>query len=364
VQITDEALSRYVAALWEANGSDLLLTAGAPPSIRVDAKLRPLPGEAPVSEEQLEQLVDALLLPRQREELEEHLDVDFSVGWGERSRLRGSAFRQRGLPALALRAIPDDIPSFDDLGVPASVRALGALRQGLVLFSGPTGSGKSTTQAALLDWINANRACHILTIEDPIEHLHEHKASVVSQRELGSDTHSFPRALRSALREDPDVLLVGEMRDLESIGLALTLAETGHLVISTLHTNDAAQALDRIVDVFPAERQEQIRIQLAGSLSAVVAQRLVPRAQGGGLVAAFEVLLATSAVRNLVREGKTRQLRNVMTTSQAEGMRTLEMSLNDLVAAGTVTHADAVEHAFVPKEVVAPTTAATPGTPG
>jgi twitching motility protein PilT len=353
VQITDVDLSRWVQGLYEAKGTDLFLTADAPPFARVDGKVAPIPGEEPLSEDRVTQLIDGMLLPAHKDEFAREFDVDFSVGWDGRARLRGSAFLQRGRPTLALRLIPDAIPSFDELGLPLAVQRLGALPQGLVLFTGPTGSGKSTSLASLIDWINTHRPCHILTIEDPIEYLHRHKQSMVSQREIGADSHSFQRALRSALREAPDVLLVGEMRDPESIAIALTLAETGHLVFSTLHTNDAAQSLDRIVDVFPAERQEQIRVQLAGSLSAVVAQRLIPR-MGGGLVAAFEVLIANSAVHNLVREGKSRQLRNSLTTGQLDGMQTLEMSLSHLVHQGVVSYAEAVSHALVPKEVWVP----------
>ena len=220
--------------------------------------------------------------------------------------------------------IPSDIPTFDELGLPPIAEWIARLPRGLVLLTGPTGSGKSTTLASIIDRINATRALHILTIEDPIEYVHTHNVSAVNQREIGVDSPSFERALRSALREDPDVLLVGEMRDLESIQLALTLAETGHLVFSTLHTNDAAQAIDRIIDVFPAFRQEQIRVQLAASLGAVIAQRLVPRI-GGGMVASFEVLVANHPVRNLIREGKTNQLLNVITTNQQEGMCTMEI---------------------------------------
>jgi twitching motility protein PilT len=247
----------------------------------------------------------------------------------------------------------DRIPTFDEIGLPWAVRELVQRRQGLVLFTGPTGSGKSTSMATMLDAVNATRPCHILTIEDPIEYLHQNRMAAVNQREIGLDAQSFERALRSALREDPDVVLVGEMRDPESIAITLTLAETGHLVLSSLHTNDAAQALDRIVDVFPAERQGQIRLQLASVLSAVVAQRLVPRI-GGGLVASYEVLIGTPAVSNLIREGKTRQIRNAMQMGQADGNQTLEMSLNHLVANGVIAHDTAVVNAFVPQEIVPP----------
>jgi twitching motility protein PilT len=359
MQILKGDLHRFVAELWAAKGTDLMLTEGEPPFIRVDGQLFRLEGEPPLTEDAIGALLHGVLDRQQVERFERDHDVDFAISWEDKARLRGSAFTQRGTPALALRIIPERIPDYEELGIPLAVQELATLPQGFVLFTGPTGSGKSTTQASLIDWINDNCRYHILTIEDPIEYIHRHKASAVNQREIGSDTDSFARALRSALREDPDVVLVGEMRDTESIAIALTLAETGHLVISTLHTNDASQALDRIVDVFPAERQDQIRVQLASSLSAVVAQRLIPRI-GGGMVAAFEVLLASNAARNLVREGKTRQLRNVMTTSQADGMQTLEMSLSHLVLTGVISYEDAVYRALVPREVALPQPPAPP----
>jgi twitching motility protein PilT len=249
--------------------------------------------------------------------------------------------------------IPSHVPTMDQLYLPPVVRGFPNLHQGLVLVTGPTGSGKSTTLASLIDAVNTYRACHILTIEDPIEYIHGHKQSTVNQREVGTDTASFPDALRSALREDPDVLLVGEMRDLESIRFALTIAETGHLVFATLHTNDAAQSIARIVDVFPAEQQAQIRVQLSAALTGIVYQRLVPRL-GGGLVAAFEVLVANSAVRNLIKEGKTHLLRNSLVTGQKDGMITLEHSLSLLVGAGLVRYEDAVSRSLHPKDVQAP----------
>ncbi len=252
--------------------------------------------------------------------------------------------------ALALRMIPSDIPTFDELGLPPVAEWLARLPRGLVLLTGPTGSGKSTTLASIIDRINETRSVHILTIEDPIEYVHKHRLSAVTQREVGTDSPSFERALRSALREDPDVLLVGEMRDLESIQLALTLAETGHLVFSTLHTNDASQAIDRIIDVFPAWRQDQIRVQLGSSLGAVVAQRLVRRI-GGGMVAAFEILIANNPVRNIIREGKTHQLPNLITTNQSEGMCSLESSLADLVLAQIIDYEEALAISSHPKEL-------------
>jgi twitching motility protein PilT len=297
----------------------------------------------------MHQSLDHLLDADQRAQLETDRDFDFAFSFGP-SRFRVNAFFERGRPTIALRLLSNLIPTFDDLGIPAPVRELTKLKQGLILFTGPTGSGKTTSMAAMIEGVNATRPCHIITIEDPIEFLHPNKQSVVHQREVGVDTQSFERALRAALREDPDVVLVGEMRDPESIAITLTLAETGHLVLSSLHTNDAPQALDRIVDVFPAERQAQIRLQLASTLAGIVAQRLVPRI-GGGRIAAFEVLLATPAVSNLVREGKTRHLRNAMQMALGAGHQTLEMSLNALVAAGVITQETAVATAFVPHEV-------------
>jgi twitching motility protein PilT len=346
----NEQLDPWLQVLWDQQGSDLLLASGSPPRVRVDGGLRPLDNVAALTGSEITDLVSKMLTPAQAAILEENQDVDFSLTWGDRARLRGSAFRQRGELALALRMIPSDIPSFEELGLPPIAEWLARLPRGLVLLTGPTGSGKSTTLASIISRINATRALHILTIEDPVEYVHEHNLSAVNQREIGLDSPSFERALRSALREDPDVLLVGEMRDLESIGLALTLAETGHLVFSTLHTNDAAQAIDRIIDVFPAFRQEQIRVQLAASLGAVIAQRLVPRI-GGGMVAAFEILVANNPVRNLIREGKTNQLLNVITTSQAEGMCTLESSLADLIRSDVVTYDDGMAISSHPKEL-------------
>jgi twitching motility protein PilT len=342
-------LDSFISALWDAKGTDLLFSAESKPFLRVNGSLHRLE-EAPVlNGEMILSLLTRVLDDNQLLRLAEQ-DVDFALSWRDQARLRGSAFRQRGSLALALRLIPSEIPELTTLGIPPSVHALGQLSQGLLLFTGPTGSGKSTSQASLVDWINKNQRKHILTIEEPLEYLHHHKLSAVNQREVGTDTPSFSAALRSALREDPDVILIGEMRDLESIHIALTLAETGHLVISTLHTNDSSQALDRIVDVFPPEGQAQIRVQLAGCLAGVVAQRLVPKS-GGGMVGAFEVLVATHAIRNLVREGKTRQIRNVISTSRADGMQTLEHSLSELVSKGSITHDVAVGCALVPAEI-------------
>jgi twitching motility protein PilT len=339
--------------LWESKGTDLLITPGLSPMVRVDGDLSRMDGYGPLSGADTERLMRELTTEAQAATFDAGQEVDFSFTWREQARLRGNAFRTKGEVGLSLRLIPHEIPTFEDLGLPDVMARFAALRQGLVLVTGPTGAGKSTTLASMIDRINSTRACHIITIEDPIEYVYEHKMAAVNQREVGDDTESFPKALRSALREDPDVLLVGEMRDLESISFALTLAETGHVVFATLHTNDTAQALDRIVDVFPSDRQAQIRVQLANALTGIVYQRLLPRI-GGGLVAAFEVLVANSAVRNLVKEGKTNQLRNVVSTHQSEGMQTLEKSLTKLVAEGAVD----IEHArlvsLYPKDVEAP----------
>jgi twitching motility protein PilT len=335
--------------MWDQGGSDLLLAGGSPARIRVSGRLRPV-GER-LDGVAIAAVVDAMLDPEQRDMFHADKDIDFAFSWQEHGRLRANAFIQRGTVALELRMIPYRIPTMTELGLPPVCSWLADLPRGLVLVTGPTGSGKSTTLASMVDHINETREVHILTIEDPIEYLHKHKRSVVNQRAVGTDTPSFERALRSALREDPDVLLIGEMRDLESIQIALTMAETGHLVFATLHTNDAAQAVDRIIDVFPGDRQDQIRVQLGSSLAAVLAQRLVPRVDGG-MVAAFEALVATNATRNLIREGKTNQLRNAMTTSQKDRMLTLEMTLSDLVRSGTITYDAALAVSNHPREIV------------
>jgi twitching motility protein PilT len=345
-----DAISPWLEILWGRRGSDLLLATGSAPRIRVDGVLAVIEDAPVLSGGQIHDLVRTLINSDQERILQEQQDVDFSFTWLDRARLRGSAFTQKGEVALSLRMIPSEIPTFDQLGLPPVAEWLARLPRGLVLLTGPTGSGKSTTLASIIDRINQTRSVHILTIEDPIEYVHQHNVSAVTQREVGTDSPSFERALRSALREDPDVLLVGEMRDLESIQLALTLAETGHLVFSTLHTNDAPQAIDRIIDVFPDWKQEQIRVQLGASLSAVIAQRLIPRI-GGGMVAAFEILLANHPAKNLIREGKTHQLRNIITTNFQEGMCSLESSLADLISAEVITHDEALAVSGHPKEL-------------
>jgi twitching motility protein PilT len=356
-------LDRFLHSVWEAGGTDLLLTASSPPLLRVDGALQPLPGEPVLEAYQTEQLITGLLGEEVSKRFEQARQIDFSFSWADRARLRGNAFHQRSTVALALRIIPFSIPSFADLGLPPIVERWARLPHGFVLVTGPTGSGKSTTLASVIDYINTHRSTHIITIEDPIEYLHSHRRSAVNQREVGEDTASFADALRAALREDPDVLLVGEMRDPESIQAALTVAETGHLVFATLHTNDTAQALDRIVDVFPGNQQPQVRMQLANTLAGILNQQLIPRI-GGGRVAAFEILVGSSAVRNLIREGKTRQIRNMLATGQREGMQTFEAGLSDLVAQGLVSYEEAVGWSMYPREVKMPpgSAAAQPGT--
>jgi twitching motility protein PilT len=347
------ALDGFLTDLMNLGGTDLHITAGSPPLVRVDGDLRRLGDHPIVTPETVQKLIHEVLTPALEAKYLAAKTLDLSFNWQNQARFRVNLFFQRGSMAMALRLIPYEIPTFEQLGLPAICSDLVRLHQGLVLITGPTGSGKSTTLASMIKWINANRPVHILTIEDPLEYVHRHGMGIVNQRELGEDADTFTTALRSALREDPDVLLIGEMRDLETIQTVLTIAETGHLVFATLHTNDTAQALDRIVDVFPAGRQTQVRVQLAGVLRSVIYQRLIPKV-GGGRVAAFEVLVANNAIRNLIREGRTRQMRNVIATGQQDGMQTLEASLNALVQRGLITHENAISRSAYPKEIVAP----------
>ncbi len=346
-------LEPWLAELWDLRGTDLLLMAGAPPLIRVDQVIRPVTGGQTLSADEADRIIHAVVGADLVESLVGDREVDFAFSWQDKARLRCNAYHQRESCALALRMIPYEIPLFHDLGIPSVVEKLVNRPMGLIIVTGPTGSGKSTSIAAMIDYINKRRPCHIVTIEDPVEYVHFNHTAAVSQREVGSDTLSFNRALRSVLREDPDVLLVGEMRDLESVATTLTIAETGHLVFASLHTNDSAQALDRIVDIFPSDRRDQVQVQLAAVLEGVIYQRLLPR-KSGGLVAAYEVLMANHAVRNLVREGKTGQLRNTIATHQAEGMQTMEMSLTSLVEQEVIDYEDALAISLHPKEVGKP----------
>jgi len=346
-------IEHLLGAVWSMNGSDLLLTAGSAPLVRVDGALKPLPGTPVLGGADVSKLVTGVLGKRLATDFLQRKQIDFAFTWADKARVRGNAFFQRGTHALSMRLIPFTIPTIDDLGLPAIVVDWCRLPKGFVLVTGPTGSGKSTSLAAMIDYININRAVHILTIEDPIEYVHFHKQSAVNQREVGEDTGSFAEALRAALREDPDVVLLGEMRDPESIQAALTIAETGHLVFATLHTNDTAQTLDRIVDVFPSAQQPQIRLQLTHTLVGILNQQLIPTI-GGGRIAAFEVLVGTHAIRNLIREGKTRQIRNLVATGQRENMRTLETCLTELVAQGRISYDEAVLWTLYPEEVKRP----------
>lgn len=319
--------------------SDVHLTCGLPPVLRIDGKLRQIKA-APLTSEDVEALAKSILRQDLVRRLIEQKDVDFSFGFGE-MRFRSNVFYERGNVAIALRLLPKKIKTIQELGLPPILERFTTLAQGLVIFTGPTGHGKSTTLAALVSHIIQTREERVVTIEDPIEYIFANYKSVVSQREVGVDTISFGRALRAALREDPNVLLIGEMRDLETIEATLTLAETGHLVFTTLHTNNASQAADRIIDVFPAHKQQQIRLQFANVLAAIVSQRLLPRI-AGGRIAACEVLVADSAVRSLIREGKTHQIPSVIQTSAAEGMISLDKVLAELVSKGEVSMDDAL----------------------
>ncbi|MFN3648600.1 MAG: type IV pilus twitching motility protein PilT [Armatimonadota bacterium] len=329
----------------EAGASDLHLTVGLPPCVRVRGEVEPVEAMPALGKDDTRDLVYSIMNDRQRARFEEFNDLDFSLDFGARGRFRVNTFMGREGIGAVLRTIPSQIKSVEELGIPPVVSRLAEYERGLVLVTGPTGSGKSTTLAALIDQINNTRRGHILTVEDPIEFVHPHKKCVVNQREVGPHTNSFASALRAALREDPDVILVGEMRDLETISLAVSAAETGHLVFGTLHTSSAAQTIDRIIDVFPAHQQAQIRAQLSESIRGVVAQTLLKTANGKGRAAALEILIATPAVRNLIREGKTFQLPSVIQTGVKEGMQTIEQSLSELVLAGRVTQDEALHKA-------------------
>jgi twitching motility protein PilT len=349
---TDPMLVSLLAATVNSGASDLHLTIGRPATARRDGTLVSFENVPVLVADEIDRMIYSLLDDRKLEELRRDRQVDFSFGVNGLGRFRANAFRQRGNLSLALRVVPFRVRSLEELGAPRACSTLLNKPYGIVLVVGPTGSGKSTTLAAMIDRINETKPVHILTIEDPVEYLHHHKLAMVNQREVGTDVESFTDGLRSALREDPDVVLLGEMRDLDSIQISLSLAETGHLVFATLHTNDAAQALDRIIDVFPSERRDQIQIMLAGALQGVISQRLLPSI-GGGRVAAYEVMMANEAIRNLVREGKSRQMRNMISTGGAEGMQTIEMDLARLVAAGLITMETAMESSAYPKEIQA-----------
>lgn len=333
----------------QKDASDLHLVVGSPPTLRVSGALL-FVGSEPLNRQTAEDLVFPLLTPQQKDQFLVNRELDFSYQFADKGRFRINVYFQRDNPSAALRLIHSIIKTPEELKLPQVVHSFAKLKQGLVLVTGPTGHGKSSTLAAIIEEINRSRAEHIVTIEDPVEFLYQPKKSIISQREMKADTHSWDVALRSVLREDPDVVLVGEMRDFETIAAALTVAETGHLVFATLHTNSAAQTIDRIIDVFPEEQQQQIRQQLAGSLEAVLSQRLIP-AKTGGRVPAVEILLATPAVRNLIREGKSHQLDNVIQTSGGLGMITLESSLASWIRAGGLDMETAMTYSLRPEEL-------------
>ena len=334
----DPNLADFLMYVIESGASDLHLTTGMAPAVRVHGELHPIEGYRKLMPKDLQQLIYAILTQRQREHFEEELELDVSYQLPGLARFRVNIFQQRESLGTVMRMIPFEIKDPDSLGLPPAVKEFTNLRRGLVLVTGITGSGKSTTLAGLIDIINSNRREHIMTVEDPIEFLHKHKLSVVNQREIGTDTQSFAKALKHVLRQDPDVILVGEMRDLETISSALTAAETGHLVFGTLHTQDAPQSVDRVIDVFPPHAQQQIRVQLAGTLAGVVSQQLVPTVDGKGRAVAAEVLVATSAVRNLIREGKTHQIYTSMQAGGKHGMQVMDQALAELVKKGKITY--------------------------
>ena len=340
-------ITPLLSFMYKQGASDLHLSTGAPPIIRLHGDLKKT-NAPPLTGDQVLAMIHGIMNDAQKRVYQEQLELDFSIA-RDFARFRVNAFHQRLGPAAVFRVIPTKIRSFEDLGLPNVVADMAMKDRGLLLVTGPTGSGKSTTLAAIVDYINSRRSGHIITIEDPIEFIHDNKSCLVNQREVGGDTHSFAAALRSALREDPDVILVGEMRDLETTQLAITAAETGHLVLGTMHTSSAAKTCDRVVAIFPAERQEQIRAMFSESLQGIVAQTLIPTRDGKGRVAAFEILVGISAVRNLIREGKVPQLGSVIQTGASYGMVAMDQSLKDLVMRGKIAQEEAAARASNPK---------------
>ncbi|MGQ0626174.1 MAG: type IV pilus twitching motility protein PilT [Sporichthyaceae bacterium] len=337
-------LDELLLHLLEVGGSDLHLTAGSPPAVRRHGHISAMPDAATLNGDELRELLYGILTERQRKMFEENLELDLAYQLPGHARFRMNIFSQRESLGAVLRVIPWDIRSLEDLAMPAVLTRFAELKRGLVLVTGPTGSGKSTTLAAIIDLINRTRRDHIMTIEDPIEFLHQHKLSIVNQREVGGDTHSFRNALKHVLRQDPDVILVGELRDLETISVALTAAETGHLVFATLHTQSAQDTITRVVDVFPADQQQQIRTQLAATLQGVVCQTLCRTADGSGRAAAVEIMVATSGIRAMIRDDKLPQIPGALQAGARDGMQTLNAHLADLVRMGRITMNEAIEH--------------------
>ncbi|MEN6644444.1 MAG: type IV pilus twitching motility protein PilT [Armatimonadia bacterium] len=348
--IEDVHIDELLETVVENNASDLHMCAGLPPVMRVDGELKAM-RYTPLTAEVSQRMIYDILTDDQIQRFETDLELDCSYQLRKIARFRVNVFKDRGTIATALRLIPTKIPTIQQLGLPPVIEKLAQRPRGLLLVTGPTGSGKSTTLASMINQINTERAEHIITIEDPIEYLHVHKKCIINQREVGQDTHAFQNALRAVLREDPDALLVGEMRDLETIKLAITCAETGHLVMGTLHTNSAAESVDRIIDVFPADEQEQIRVQLSNNLIGVLSQQLLPRAGQPGRVAAIEVMVANSAIRNLIRENKAHQMTSMIQTGAQDGMQTMDQALRDLVQQSLVTYEVAMQRAQNPQEL-------------
>ncbi|WP_372727817.1 type IV pilus twitching motility protein PilT [Nocardioides sp.] len=338
------ALDELLLHVVETGGSDLHLTKGAPPMVRVRGEMEAVPGYAVLEHRPLQEALYAVMTGRQRKVLEEEKELDFAYAVPGQARFRVNVFWQRESIGAVMRLIPWEIKTLAELDLPAAVERFAHLKRGLVLVTGPTGSGKSTTLAAVIDQVNRTRRGHIMTIEDPIEFLHEHRGCVVNQREIGPDTHGFRTALKHVLRQDPDVILVGELRDLETISVALTAAETGHLVLATLHTQSAQDTVSRVVDVFPAEQQQQVRTQMAATLQGVVCQNLISTANGRSRVAAVEVMVCTSGIRAMIRDGKLQQIPGALQSGAAHGMQTMDAHLAQLVRDGRITRATALEH--------------------
>jgi twitching motility protein PilT len=333
-----EALDAMLQSLVELGGSDLHLTVDAPPSIRIHGDLQPLPGHSVLTRQDTEALVRAVLTEAQWEQFEQQQEIDIAYSLSGVSRYRVNCFQQRNSYGSVMRAIPFDMKPLHELGIPDQIERFAYLPRGLVLVTGPTGSGKTTTLASLLDMANSTRRDHIVTIEDPIEFLHHHKRCIVNQREVGVDTSGFAEALKRVLRQDPDIILVGELRDLETVSTALTAAETGHLVLATLHTQSAAQTIDRVIDIFPSHQQQEVRAQLSTALQGVVTQALVKKRDGKGRTVVCEVMFATSAIRNLIREGKNHQIPSFMQSSGQDGMLTFDQHLAQRVAEDAITY--------------------------
>lgn len=343
------SLRELLEQMVKMGASDLHLTVGSPPVVRIDGKLQRLNYDALTSEE-TKKISYSMLNEKQKQKFEQNSELDFSFGIEQMSRFRCNMFMQRGNVAVALRQIPYKVLSFEELGLPKVVADFSRLPRGLVLVTGPTGSGKSTTLASIIDKINKERPVHIITVEDPIEYLHRHQTALINQREVYSDTTSFAAALKYALREDPDVVLIGEMRDLETIESALSISETGHLAFATLHTNSASESINRIIDAFPTNQQEQIRISLSFSLQAIVSQTLIPRI-GGGRVLAIEILVVTPAIRALIRDDKVHQIYSMIQSGQKYGMKTMNQTLAELYLTGKITINDAMSYSHNPQEL-------------